>query len=48
MRKKSSARFASETVRHVSQASAAFRTAASISSTDARSTAPDCVPVAGL
>ena len=44
----SSARLASETVRHETNASFAACTAWSISSTDARSTAPLCRPVAGL
>ena len=46
--KNSSARFAIDVVRHVVNASAALRTAASTSSTDARSTAPLCTPAAGL
>ncbi len=43
-----SARFASDTVRHVANASLATWTAWSISATDARSTAPLCRPDAGL
>jgi hypothetical protein len=46
--KKSSARRASETCRHVLNVSFEFWTAASISSTVAKSTAPDCSPVAGF
>ena len=46
--KKSSARRASDTWRHVLNASLALWTAASISSTVAKSTAPDCSPVAGF
>ncbi len=48
MRKKSSARRASETARQLSNASLAFATAASISSTEAKSTSPLCSPVAGF
>ena len=44
----SSARFASETPRHEAKAAFADCTARSTSSTDARSTAPLCRPVAGL
>ena len=43
-----SARFANETVRHDAKAAFAAWTARSTSSTDARSTAPLCRPVAGL
>ena len=46
--KKSSARRASETWRHDANASFAVWTAASISSRVAKSTAPDCSPVAGF
>jgi hypothetical protein len=46
--KKSSARLAIEVERHASSASVAFATAASTSSTEARSTAPCCSPAAGL
>ena len=45
--KNSSARFASDVVRHDSNASAAFATTASTSALDARSTAPVCTPRAG-
>ena len=44
----SSARFASDTPRHEAKAAFADCTALSTSSTDARSTAPLCRPVAGL
>ena len=48
MLKKSSARFASDTVRQVSKACFAACTAWSTSASVARSTAPVCLPVAGL
>jgi len=48
MRKKSSARFASDIARHAGNAAFAACTARSISSTEAKSTAPVCCPVAGL
>ncbi len=48
MRKKSSARFARDTVRHSTNALFAAWTAWSTSSTVAKSTAPDRRPVAGL
>ena len=48
MRKKSSARRESETARQAGNASFAAATAASISSTDAKSTARRPLPVAGL
>src|SRR5579885_658862 len=48
MRKKSSARRASESDRHAGNAAFAAWTAASTSSTEAKSTAPVCSPVAGL
>ena len=48
IRKKSSARRESETSRQVRNASFATWTAASTSSTVAKSTAPDCSPVAGF
>ena len=46
--KNSSARFAIDVPRQAWNASLAFRTAASTSSADARSTAPRWTPVAGL
>ena len=48
MLKKSSARFASDIVRHVSKACFAAWTARSTSASVARSSAPVCLPVAGL
>src|SRR4051794_16741117 len=48
MLKKISARFASDTCRHSTNAAFAACTAASTSSTVARSTAPVCLPLAGL
>ena len=48
MRKKSSVRRESEIVRQRSKARFAAWTAASISSTVAKSTSPLCAPVAGL
>ncbi len=48
IRKKSSARRERETSRQVSNALRAAWTAASTSSTVAKSTAPDCSPVAGF
>jgi len=48
MRKKSSVRRESESARHAGKASFAVRTARSISSAVAKSTAPVCRPVAGL
>jgi hypothetical protein len=48
MRKNSSARFESDVARHEAYAAFAFCTARSISSGDAKSTSPDCSPVAGL
>jgi hypothetical protein len=48
IRKKRSARFDSETVRQLANASCAVATARSISSIDANATSPDCSPVAGL
>ena len=48
MRKKSSARLASDVARHAGNAAFAAWTAASTSSADAKSTAPVCRPVAGL
>src|SRR6187402_2377739 len=48
MRKKSSARFDSENVRHVAEAAFADATARSISSIEANCTSPACSPVAGL
>ena len=44
----SSARFASDSARHAGNAAFAACTALSTSSTDAKSTWPDCRPVAGL
>src|SRR6188474_1893463 len=48
MRKKSSARFDSDQWRHVEWAAVAASTARSMSWVDAKSTSPDCSPVAGL
>ena len=48
MRKKSSVRRESETARQLGNASFATWTARPTSSTEAKSTAPVCAPVAGL